>query len=556
MPFIFRRWRSSDNCFGCLFIWLICQLAPLPGLASEAAGGPLPSFAELEAAGATIGLVRVNVENIFDMADPREDNFVFRTVNFLHIPTRPGVVEKSLLFKSGQKLSVRLIDETERLLRTNRYLYDVQIRPVAYRDGMVDIEVVTRDTWSLDIAGKLSRSGGTNNTSFGLKEYNLLGTGLRFGVARTSDADRRGSEFEFAYPQAFDGWTRIDFSQGRYSDGSRQMASVVRPFYALDTPWAAGVTWDKQDRIDSIYNAGETAGQYRHRSRTGEAFGGWSAGLVDGWTQRYSAGVFVQDDAYLAEPGRSGPVRFPVNHVVRSVFVRHEMIEDRYVKLKNRDQIARVEYVALGFNSTVQLTRSVAGWGASQSAWLYQLRASHGVTLPWRHDFLTSISLERRIGSTGAPLTQSGMVLRYYAPQGNHATFFASLAGDQIGPGGGVPDQLLLGGDNGLRGYPLRYQSGDRRALLTLEQRAYSDWYPFRLLRIGGAVFYDYGRAWTGGNQNIANSGWLSDIGIGLRIALDRSAFSNVLHADIAMPLNRPPGIKAVQYLMKTEISF
>ncbi len=32
-------------------------------------------------------------------------------------------------------------------------------------------------------------------------------------------------------------------------------------------------------------------------------------------------------------------------------------------------------------------------------------------------------------------------------------------------------EQLLLGGDSGLRGYPLRYQAGKARALAVIEQR-------------------------------------------------------------------------------------
>jgi hypothetical protein len=102
----------------------------------------------------------------------------------------------------------------------------------------------------------------------------------------------------------------------------------------------------------------------------------------------------------------------------------------------------------------------------------------------------------------------------------------------------------------------LRYQSGDRRALFTIEERAYTDWYLFRLVRVGGAVFYDRGRAWGGVNQNIVNGGWLSDVGAGLRLALDRAAFGNVLHADVAVPLERVPGIKAVQFIVKTQVSF
>ena len=126
---------------------------------------------------------------------------------------------------------------------------------------------------------------------------------------------------------------------------------------------------------------------------------------------------------------------------------------------------------------------------------------------------------------------------------------------DRIGTAA-APDQLQLGGDTGLRGYPQRYQEGERRALLTLEERIYTDLYLFRLVRVGGAVFYDVGRAWGGVNQNVVNGGWLSDAGIGLRLALDRAAFANVLHADIAVPLNRAPGIKSVQYLLKTQLTF
>lgn len=97
-------------------------LAALPARAQEASA-PIPSFAELESVAATIGEIRVVTQNIFDTTDPQEDR---------------------LLFKSGQKLSLRAIEETERLLRGYRFLYDVQFRPVAYRNGVVDIEVLTR----------------------------------------------------------------------------------------------------------------------------------------------------------------------------------------------------------------------------------------------------------------------------------------------------------------------------------------------------------------------------------------------------------------------------
>jgi hemolysin activation/secretion protein len=178
------------------------------------------------------------------------------------------------------------------------------------------------------------------------------------------------------------------------------------------------------------------------------------------------------------------------------------------------------------------------------------------VTLPWPHDLFATVKAQRQMASTGVPLSQAGFALRYYAPQSPRAAFFAALSGDIQGDGGGAPDQLLLGGDNGLRGYPLRYQSGVHRALLTVEQRYYTDWYLFRLARVGAAAFYDVGRAWGGVNQNAVNGGWLSDVGVGLRFSFDRAAFGNVLHVDLAVPLDRAGDIASVQLVVKSKATF
>ena len=111
-------------------------------------------------------------------------------------------------------------------------------------------------------------------------------------------------------------------------------------------------------------------------------------------------------------------------------------------------------------------------------------------------------------------------------------------------------------GDNGLRGYPLRYQGGDKRVLFALEERVFTDRYVWRLFRVGGAAFVDAGRAWGGPHVNAANPGWLADAGFGLRIASVRTAFNDVLHVDIAVPFNATPDIKKVQLLVKGKASF
>src|SRR5262245_58104074 len=146
-------------------------------MASQAYGGVeesevLPSFEELEALGAVIATIRVDPRDIFDLSDPRESSWPYRLANRLHVRTRPQTVARQLLFKTGERVSARTIAETERLLRGNRYLHDVEIRPVAYRDGVVDIEVITRDSWTLDPGLSIARSGGANSSRAYVNEKN------------------------------------------------------------------------------------------------------------------------------------------------------------------------------------------------------------------------------------------------------------------------------------------------------------------------------------------------------------------------------------------------
>src|SRR5579859_2724512 len=56
----------------------------MPAMAEETSGETLvPSFAELQAAGAVIGEVRIVNNNIFNLDEPKEDNFLFRLANKL-----------------------------------------------------------------------------------------------------------------------------------------------------------------------------------------------------------------------------------------------------------------------------------------------------------------------------------------------------------------------------------------------------------------------------------------------------------------------------------------
>ena len=189
----------------------------------------------------------------------------------------------------------------------------------------------------------------------------------------------------------------------------------------------------------------------------------------------------------------------------------------------------------MGTQARVQLGRALESMGSTRDAWVYDASVSNGFDLT-KDSFVQSNVVRQRApcrASREPGGRRRGALLQPPRPA-PASTTPPSRPTPYDNPD--IPGPLTIGGDKGLRGYPLRYQAGERRVLATVEARAYSDWYPFRLFRVGGAVFYDTGRAWHGENQNTVNSGWLRDVGFGLRLLSARTSKGNVLHADIAFP--------------------
>jgi hypothetical protein len=144
--------------------------------------------------------------------------------------------------------------------------------------------------------------------------------------------------------------------------------------------------------------------------------------------------------------------------------------------------------------------------GSSHDALLYQGSVSRGFVPSAEQTLLASASIAGQYADGASASRLFGVDGKYYVPQGKRWLFYAAASGDML-THPDVLDMLLLGGDNGLRGYPLRYQAGDKRALLTLEERLYANAFVWNLFRVGAAAFVDVGRAWGGPHVNSRQSG-------------------------------------------------
>jgi outer membrane protein assembly factor BamA len=509
----------------------------------------------LEAEQVVIGDIVFDTEDVFDLSDPQENNWLYRLANRLHIVTKQPVVEKQLLFKSGEPYSKRLADETERILRDNTYFYDVSITPVNRQDGTVDMLVNTRDVWTLKPGFSFSRSGGENKKSVNLEELNLFGRGQQLEFLRSSNIDRDTTSFEFRDKHFGRSWTSVKLRLADNSDGHSNLLSVIRPFYALDTRWAAGVTALDDDRSSTLYQLGEKAAEYRHERDYVSAFGGWSAGLQDGWVRRYTLGVVADDNRFSNVIEATLPAAIPADRNLVYPFFGVEILEDKFEKSTNRNQISKTEDFLTGTRISASLGWSNDSWGADRDALLYSLSTNLSYGELSKTAWLFSVNASGRYESGEARNSVLSFHGRYNRQQTEKRMFYASIAWT-LGSKLDLDNPVELGGDTGLRGYPLRYQSGDSKALITLEQRIFWDWYPFRLYRVGGAIFADYGRTWGDNPLGGPSLGWLADVGFGLRFAPTRTGSRKIVHLDIAFPLGGDNSIDDVQILLESKKSF
>jgi hypothetical protein len=560
--------RIAISCFSLLLTFCPASLVArepgsvLPSLKSRALYRELerpedvPADVQLEAAGARVGRIEFIVGSVFDTTDREENAALPRLANQLHIRTRQSTIESLLLFHSGDAYSGRSLQESERILRTTRYLYDARVRPVAWHDGTVDVEVRTRDVWTLNPGLSFGRSGGKNTSGVEIEELNLLGLGTQLSLGFKSGIDRNSTTLRYVDRQLFGTWWGLTLEASDNSDGRAHEFALDQPFYALDTHRAAGMSARDGTRVDSQYDLGEIVNQFETHERFATAYRGWSAGLnQNGGVHRLTAGITFDDHDFDAAADSAHSNFIPADRRLVYPWLGYEWLQDRFLKARNRDQIEKTEDFYLGWRFDAQAGFASVSFGSDRDAGILSADLSKGFQPGPRHTVLWSASVSSRLEHGDWVNALAGMSARYYFRQSPRRLFFTALQVDASSKLD-ADSQVLLGGDNGLRGYPLRFQAGEGRWLVTAEQRAFTDWYPFRLFNVGGAVFFDAGRTWGDNPLGTPSQGVLKDIGIGLRLGNSRSALGNILHIDIAFPLDGGSDVHALQFLVETKRTF
>lgn len=505
--------------------------------------------------GLKLSEIRYEIDNIFDISDPEENKLLFRLANKLHIVTRKRVIENQLLFKKGDAFSTQKIIESERLLRSKRYIQEAKIDAFNNADGEMVVDVKTKDTWTLSSGVSFGRKGGKNSGGFGLEEANFLGMGNKISYSQQTDVDRSQDILEFYDPHFLGSHWIFNSMLSDSTDGYFKSISINQPFYSLDARHTYGVDVSDGKQETTMYRLGQPVDSFIHERQYSNIFWGGSEGLKNGWAKRWSAGFrYDENEFFVSSEYPQSNIR-PLDRILAYPWIKYEWLENNFEETSNFQRIGVIEDRYFGMHVQVSLGIASENFGSDRDAEILFLSVSKGYKYNSEHMAFIETSASARHEQKNIVNSSLSTLLRYYWHQSPRWVFYTSVRGDYAHKLDNN-EQLLLGGDNGLRGYPLRYQSGERRVILNVEQRYFSDLYLFRLFHIGGAVFFDAGRAWKDRLYGSQDLGVLRDVGFGLRIGSSRSHHGNVLHVDLAFPLNGSALIDKMQLVVELKNEF
>jgi hypothetical protein len=534
-----------------------CTIFTVPGTSDfDISSVPDPAQGYVMPADAVVSNIVYTRLPIFNAEDPKENNRLFQLVDFLHIDTQERVIEDQLLFKEGAPINNRLMEEAARELRQVNFLYDARIWPYRICGNQVDIEVVTREVWTITGGFSFTRSGGSDEDSISISDDNFLGRGETLAFSRTSSTDRDGFQAQYFDPSVAGSRYTLNLFHADNDDGGRDEVEIERPFFSLDTRHAWSLNWITDERSIDLYERGEEIAAFQSEAEDARIYYGFSEGWSSNSTARWFVGWQNHKEIFHPDPGEPLPAVFPTDREYNYPYIAYQSIHEDFIQTTNLNQIHRIEDFNLGQSWSATLGYASESYGSDLDRIVYG--ANYRDAWQWDHRLLQWNFSFNGLWQTDIHDYEDLLVesnLRYYdGLDKKNGTYLAlDMRYTRNRP---VDKQLLMGAEENLRGYPARYQDGDRSFVFSAEHRYYTDWHLFRLLRIGGAVFLDVGRAWFPSEENDNTTGILADAGFGLRIASSRAQTKRVLHIDVAFPFEKFDDVDSVQVLISGKQSF
>jgi hypothetical protein len=486
--------------------------------------------------GRPVRSVEVVTHDIWDPVPEGPLAPAFRLANRLHVRTRPATVRAALLLRAGDTLVARRVAENERALRALQFLSPESTRVRAVGDSAVDLRVHTRDHWTTNPELDLESAGGVTYGAFSFRERNLLGLGVGFELGYREDPAGIARSASLGTPHLLGSRWRTQFNASTGSAGKSNGFVLALPFAGEDGRTTLGFEWTRVSSEAQLFQRAAQLGRVPRRTEEIDLWWGVGRRSPDGTVRRWRALLAVLDrrlEPSLVEPG--APPAFAGGHDdlrLRRLDGEVRVWRPRFVQRSGVERFDRVEDFDLGPSVTVRAGYAPRAMGSTADEGWVRLRMDAGVEAG-RHGFgWVRTSLRSRLRRE-ARETLAEVDARWVQQPGRDASVVLGAWG--VAAHRPARDfQVVVGGLDGLRAYPVHALAGHQVWRLNAETR----WVAWRrvgdLVSVGGAAFVDAARAWGPG---AGDAPWHHDAGFGLRLSLPHSSLDEVIRVDVAWPI-------------------
>jgi len=479
-----------------------------------------------------IDIVRYNV---FDEELNQRYGFVFKIANKLHVLTKDKVIRQELLLQPGDTLSQDDLAQSLRNIRALAFIGDADAEIVNAAPDSVDLVITTEDLWTTTAGLASEGGGGLYNFTAYADEKNIagLGIGVETEATVTSD-DNNGYSLALYYDRFLGTRNGVNVSYKDYKFEDDLYLLVYRPYYAVDTRFSYSIKIDQQRSIPRMFYQGEEIYRYKRDYD----YLGVSGGLAFGQFTRFQPSLqyIYSGYDYGEYSGYPDIITLPDDEKFSGPGFGLKLYTHRFINGRFLDEFGTIEDLTEHATISISTVWSGPTFGGDYEAALVALSTGFF----WRpyNDFYTGFSNTHSCYYTGGysreRIVNSTGVIAYFKPTEYQLLALRSTA--QLAYRQRPNYQLVLGGDNGLRGYPDRYFTGTKLSLTNFEYRLYT---PIEILTVGlgAAAFCDIGYVWDD-DQRVRLADLKSDVGLGLRLGLTKSSTSRTVRLDLARALN------------------
>ncbi|MGH2664209.1 hypothetical protein [Flavobacterium sp.] len=460
-------------------------------------------------------------------------HFIHKTGNSLHTKTKKLAIKNLLLIKRNTPLDSLLVKESERLIRSQRYIRAVQISSqlVSESSDSVDVSIRVLDSWSLipDFSASNSKS------TFYLTDRNFAGTGHEFSNSYTKSlkSSQEGYKTSYTIPNIMNTFIRSTMSYTIDLDANyAKSINIERPFFSPYTRWAAGAYLDQQLNHSKSLDANQILQSQSFKSNSQDYWGGHSFKLFDGNTEDDRATNLITSLRYYNKDYIEKPFNFQDSLGIYSsenlYLIGIGMSSRKYTQDKYIFNFNIVEDVASGV-----LYNITTGYQKKNNDYRLYLGGRFALGDYFKFGYLsgnieygTYFDHSKTVQNT---INFSSVYFTNLFENGTGRWKFRQFIKPELIIGhnrlNSNSDRLTFNGDAGIRGFSSQTLFGTKKLLVTFQTQGYSPW---KLLGFRLNPFLNFTMG-TLGQENVdfKKSKVYSQFGLGVIVSNDFLVFHN-----------------------------